>query len=442
MNEVFLFTTMTTTIEEIYQLYSKNPLITTDSRNVQKGSIFFALKGDSFDGNKFAQEAINQGCIAAVVDDPCIKDKQCYYVQNVLATLQSLSNIHRIVLGVRVLAITGTNGKTTTKELINAVLSKKYKVYATKGNLNNHIGVPLTLLSLTKDIDIAVVEMGANHPGEIGFLSSIAEPDYGIITNIGKAHLEGFGSFNGVIQTKGELYQNIAEKNGCVFYNPENPILEELIKKNRLTEQAIPYGYGLDSISIDRSGKNPFLRLDIKLPNKEAHITVQTSLVGDYNFENVLAAITVGLYMGVPIESIKLAIEGYTPSNSRSQLVRTKSNEVILDAYNANPSSMEVAIKNFASIGNRYKVIIVGEMLELGEYSDVEHKRIADLIKTFDFNQTIFIGKGFENDSKGFLFFNSSESCAKYLAENPIKDALILLKGSRGVKLEKVMERL
>ncbi len=431
-----------TTIEDIYQFFLKNPVVTTDSRNIQKGSIFFALKGDNFDGNKFALEAIKQGCIAAIVDDPDIEDDQCFYVKDVLETLQSLSNIHRIILGTRVLAITGTNGKTTTKELISAVLSQKYRVYATKGNLNNHIGVPLTLLSLTKDVDLAVVEMGANHPGEIKLLSSIAEPDYGIITNIGKAHLEGFGSFDGVKKTKGELYQNIAEKNGFVFYNPENLILSELIDRYRLEDQSIPYGYGLENVSINKSNKSPYLCLDIQLPNELSLITIETKLVGSYNYENVLAAITVGLYLGVSIDSIKIAIEDYTPSNSRSQLVRTKFNEVILDAYNANPSSMEVAINNFASIKNPNKVVIVGEMLELGDYSAVEHTRIANLIKSIPFSSVIFIGTRFENDAQNLLFFNDSESCAKFLVENPIKNSLILLKGSRGVKLEKVMEQL
>ncbi len=431
-----------TPIEEIYQLFTKYPLVVTDSRGILPDSIFFALKGENFDGNKFAIDAVNQGCIAAIVDDPNVKHERCFYVENVLTTLQSLANIHRIVLGIRVIAITGTNGKTTTKELIKAVLSTKYRVYATKGNLNNHIGVPLTLLSLTKDVDIAVVEMGANHPSEIGLLASIAAPDYGIITNIGKAHLEGFGSFEGVKNTKGELYQYIAEKNGSIFYNPKNSILDELIIKYRLLDQAIPYGYCFDSVSIDHTNNKPFLCLDIKMPNEIAHFTIETSLVGNYNYENVLGAITVGCFMGVPMDSIKSAIENYQPSNSRSQLVKTKYNEVILDAYNANPSSMEVAINNFASFINPYKVIIVGEMLELGDFSVSEHMRIAELIKSLNFSQAIFIGKGFESDSKDHLFFENSDSCSKFLIDNPITNALILLKGSRGVKLEKIMEHL
>ena len=439
----FPFFKVMITIEELHQLFKKNPLITTDSRNVIKGSIFFGLKGDTFDGNKFAIEAINQGCVAAIVDDKSILHDKCYCVNNVLAALQNLANLHRIILGLRVIGITGTNGKTTTKELINAVLSQKYKVYATKGNLNNHIGVPLTLLSLTKDINIAIVEMGANHPGEIALLSSIAEPDYGIITNIGKAHLEGFGSFEGVKNTKGELYKHIAENNGCVIYNPENEILLDLIKKYRLENKSIPYGVGLTKAEINRNSKSPFLNVDIELDDDEnTSMTINTNLIGVYNFENVLAAITVGLFMNVPIELIKTALENYSPSNSRSQLVKTNKNEVILDAYNANPSSMEVAIKNFALFENPNKVVIIGEMLELGEYSIEEHKRISELVKSYKFSKIIFIGQSFKRFSDEVLFFSDSKQCVSYLIDNPLQNKLILLKGSRGVRLEIVMEQL
>ena len=431
-----------TTIEKIYQLYLKYPIITTDSRNIQKGSIFFALKGKNFDGNTFALDAIKQGSIAAIVDDPNIKDEHCIHVDCVLKTLQDLSTHHRRELGIKILAITGTNGKTTTKELVNVVLKKKYRVFATKGNLNNHIGVPLTLLSLTKDIEIAVVEMGANHPGDIELLSSIAEPDLGIITNIGKAHLEGFVSFEGVKKTKGELYDFVARKKGTVFFNPDNIILVELIDRFELRNYSIPYGFGLESSAIDNSGKTPFLSLNVKLENTGSTINIQTTLVGNYNYENVLAAITVGLYMGVSIDLIKDAVENYIPSNSRSQLVKTALNTVILDAYNANPSSLDVAIKNFALIKNQNKVVIIGEMLELGVHSIDEHKKIANLLKSVEFSTIIFIGKNFEMDSKGCLFFKDSDSCASYLIDHPIKNALVLLKGSRGVKLEKVMERL
>ncbi len=441
ISEVSFFKPMNT-LESIYQLYLSNPAISTDSRSVHEGSIFFALKGETFDGNKFAKNAIKSGAIAAIVDDPEIKESGCIYVKSVLETLQNLSTLHRRALDTKVLAITGSNGKTTTKELVSSVLSKKYRVYATKGNLNNHIGVPLTLLSLTKDIDIAIVEMGANHPGEIKKLTSIAEPNYGIITNIGRAHLEGFGSFDGVKQTKGELYHYLSQNNGSVFYNSDNEHLKDLIATFKLNDRAIAYGLGLEEVSIESSESNPYLCLKVKLTGANSYQRIQTSLVGNYNYENVLAAITVGHYMSVPIEQIKDAIESYNPSNSRSQLVKTAKNTVILDAYNANPSSMEVALKNFVSNWNENKVAIIGEMLELGDYSEIEHKRVAELVKSLGFSLVILIGKNFEQESMGCLFFKDSELCSQYLIEHPIQNAFILLKGSRGVKLEKVMEKL
>ncbi|NVO10471.1 MAG: UDP-N-acetylmuramoyl-tripeptide--D-alanyl-D-alanine ligase [Bacteroidales bacterium] len=430
-----------TTLDKIYRIFLENPLVTTDSRHIQKGSMFFALKGDNFDGNRFAIEAVNQGCVAAIVDNPKIIDDRCIYVENVLETLQNLSTLHRKSLGIKILAITGSNGKTTTKELVSSVLSKKYNVCATKGNLNNHIGVPLTLLSLTNEIDIAVVEMGANHPGEIKQLSSIAMPDYGIITNIGRAHLEGFGSFEGVKQTKGELYQYLAANKGYAFYNPNNEYLNDIINHCNLRSHSIPYIKELDEISIDTSIPSPYLCLKVKLAGNKP-LRIQTSLVGNYNYENVLAAITVGQYMGISLEMIKEAIEGYTPSNSRSQLVKTNFNTVILDAYNANPSSMEVSIRNFSAYDGNQKVVIIGEMLELGDYSAEEHKRIAKLVKSCGFYLTIFVGRGFKNEAEDYLYFPDSDSCLQYLKDHPIQNSLVLLKGSRGVKLEKVMERL
>ncbi len=431
-----------TTLEKIYRIFLENPLAITDSRHVQKGAIFFALKGDNFDGNRFAIDAVNQGCVAAIVDNPHIVDDRCIYVENVLETLQNLSTLHRKSIGVKVLAITGSNGKTTTKELIKSVLSEKYNVYATKGNLNNHIGVPLTLLSLTKEIDIAVVEMGANHPGEIKQLSNIAMPDYGIITNIGRAHLEGFGSFEGVKQTKGELYRYIAEHKGCVFYNPNNEYLNDIINQYGLRDYSIPYAKDLGVISIDTTALSPYLCIRVKPAENSDPFIIQTSLVGSYNFENVLAAITVGHYMGISLEMIKEALEDYTPSNSRSQLVKTNYNTVILDAYNANPSSMEVSIKNFSSYNGNQKIVIIGEMLELGDYAEEEHKRVVELVKSSGFYLAIFVGKGFKNETKDYLYFPDSESCAQYLKVHPIHNSLILLKGSRGVKLERVMESL
>ena len=426
------------TISRIYKLFLENPVISTDSRKITKGSIFFALKGENFDGNKYANDALNAGCVAAIVDDPEINHPNCIYVENVLTTLQTLSNIHRKSLGIKVIGITGSNGKTTTKELIYNVLKQKYNVHATVGNLNNHIGVPLTLLSLTKDTEIAIVEMGANHPGEIMELAKIAEPDYGLITNIGRAHLGGFGSFEGVKKTKGELYEYISINGGVVFYNAANDILNDLIKKYSLEDYAIPYGYGYRSISISKSN-NPFLKVEVINHNGDSFIEIQTSLVGSYNFENVYAAMTVGKYMGVPVEKIRIAIESYTPSNSRSQLVKTKLNTLVLDAYNANPTSMENALENFSKIEGDNKIVMLGEMLELGEYSDDEHKRIVALAKSLGFSSIYLVGKGFGKFSEGCLYFGSSDDCANYLLNNPIQNSVILVKGSRGVKLEKVV---
>ncbi|MHC1705469.1 MAG: UDP-N-acetylmuramoyl-tripeptide--D-alanyl-D-alanine ligase [Tenuifilaceae bacterium] len=430
------------TLEKIYKLYLENPLITTDSRNVVNGSIFFALKGESFDGNKFAVEAINKGCIASVVDDPDIKSDKCFYVNSVLETLQTLSTLHRKTLGLKVIAITGSNGKTTTKELINCVLSQKYKVLATKGNLNNHIGVPLTLLSLSKDIEIAIVEMGANHPGEIKFLSSIANPDYGIITNIGMAHLDGFGSFEGVKKTKGELYGYISEMDGTIFYNSKNNHLSDLVKQYDLENNSITYGFGLKSVKIKEAANSPYLCLEVIQKDTSSPIFIQTALVGNYNFENVLAAITVGLYMDVSIESIKVAIETFQPSNNRSQLVKTSYNTIILDAYNANPSSMELSLRNFALLEGDKKIAIIGEMLELGNYSEYEHNRIANIVKSLGFSMVIMVGKGFEKYSDNCIFFLDSDQCEKFLSEHLIRNSVVLVKGSRGVKLEKVLDQL
>ncbi len=430
------------TLEKIYKLYKENSLITTDSRNVVNGSIFFALKGENFDGNKFALEAISKGCIAAVVDDPEVKSDKCFYVNSVLETLQTLSTHHRKTLGLKVIAITGSNGKTTTKELVNCVLSQTYKVFATKGNLNNHIGVPLTLLSLTKDIDIAIVEMGANHPGEINLLSTIADPDYGIITNIGKAHLEGFGSFEGVKKTKGELYEYISKRKGIIFYNPDNENLVDLVYQFNLENNSIAYGYGLKNMKIHEAKNNPYLSVELIPEGYTSEILIQTSLVGNYNFENVLAAITVGLYLEISIESIKVAIESFHPSNSRSQLVKTSYNTVILDTYNANPSSMELSLRNFALLEGGKKIAIIGEMLELGKYSENEHDRIASIVKSLGFSKVIMVGNGFENYSDGCMFFSNSDQCSTYLSEHLVRNSVVLVKGSRGVKLEKVVTQL
>lgn len=426
-------------IEDIYCKFTRKPTVTTDSRNVPAGSIFFALQGKNVDGNRFAHDALRSGASWAVIDNAAYYTDGCILVDDALETLQSLANYHRKKLGVKVIGITGSNGKTTTKELLFSVLSAKYKVSATKGNLNNHIGVPLTLLSLTEDIDMAIVEMGANHPGDIRELVDIAEPNFGIITNIGRAHLGGFGSVEGVINTKSELYQYISEHDGVVFYNQNNPILDQLVQRFELRGRAIQYGDICRSVEIMNINQSPFLNLNIGISEKVNTLELRTSLVGNYNTENILAAITVGRYLGVNAEDIRKAIEGYVPTNSRSQLLKTPHNTIIVDAYNANPSSMEVAIRNFAGLASISRVAILGEMLELGPYSTDEHLKIVTLLKDFGI-RAILVGKGFDGIYDNFQYFEDAGECAKYLRLNPITNSAILLKGSRGVGLEKVLE--
>lgn len=427
-------------LEKLYQCFIENPVVTTDSRNVPPGSIFFALKGDSFDGNKFAKTALEIGASMAVIDNPEYLSEGCLLADNVLRTLQSLANYHRRKLGIKIIGITGSNGKTTTKELLAAVLSAKYNVYATKGNLNNHIGVPLTLLSLTSDNNMAIVEMGANHPGDIKELAEIAEPNFGLITNIGRAHLAGFGSFEGVINTKSELYGFIETGGDKVFYNQANPILNDLIVRYHLEKRCVAYSSFCSSSDIIRENGNLFLALKVKVDGEP--ILLQSNLVGDYNAENILAAITVGRYFDVDIPSIKNAIESYNPTNNRSQFLKTDKNAVIMDAYNANPSSMDAAIRNFASMSSLNKKVIIGEMLELGEYSEVEHKKIVDLLVSLGFKDVFLVGQGFSGLHDKFLFFSNSDECVDYLKKYPLINCAILLKGSRGVRLEKLMELL
>lgn len=425
-------------LEKLYQHFKENPVVTTDSRNVPQGSIFFALKGESFDGNKFAKSALELGASMAVIDNPEYLSEGCLLVDNVLRTLQSLANYHRRKLGIKIIGITGSNGKTTTKELLAAVLSAKYNVYATKGNLNNHIGVPLTLLSLTSETELAIVEMGANHPGDIKELSEIAEPNYGLITNIGRAHLEGFGSFEGVINTKSELYGFIERNGGRVFYNQSNPILSELITRYHLSSKSVSYSSFCNQCEVVQNGENPFL--SVKAIIEGVAVNIHSNLVGSYNAENILAAITVGRYFGVDTADIKNAIEAYNPTNNRSQFIKTGKNIVIMDAYNANPSSMDAAIRNFAEASFTNKKLIIGEMLELGHYSKDEHIRIVDLLEALRFKNVLLVGDGFRGISRGFLFFENSDACLAYLKNNAFDNSTVLLKGSRGVKLERLMD--
>lgn len=423
-------------IESLYNTFLKNPVISTDSRNIPEGSVFFALKGENFNGNLFAEEALKKGAVLAVVDEEIsCSDDRLFEVSNVLESLQELANFHRQKLGIKIIGITGTNGKTTTKELVQCVLSKKYKSYATKGNLNNHIGVPLTLLSLTKDHDIAVIEMGANHIGEIAELCKIALPDYGLITNIGKAHLEGFGSFEGVIKAKTELYNYIKDTGGTIFVNSDNELLLEY------TEGIESVTYG-ENDPVDCKGNLikdlPFLEL--KCYVHEEVMWVKSQLTGAYNFENILAAVCIGNYFNVDLPNIKQAIESYKPTNNRSQIIQTKNNMLILDAYNANPSSMSAAIENFSNGDFENKVLFLGDMAELGVESQAEHQAILKLIQSKAFNHVILIGSEFgeANQSFGYTSFEQMEQLEAFIKETNFQNATILIKGSRRMQLEKI----
>ncbi len=426
-------------IKELYKLFQAHPAISTDTRKIKPNSIFFALKGENFDGNDFASKALESGSEIAVVDKPEIAvDDRYFLVGNVLDTLQQLANEHRKKLGLPILGITGTNGKTTTKELIAAVLSKKYNTHFTQGNFNNHIGVPLTLLEMKRETEIGVVEMGASHPGEIAALCKIVLPDYGLITNVGKAHLEGFGTFDGVKQTKAELYRSIEKKKGKIFINLDNNILDELAGPS--LERV---GYGISAKAFLQGGiveSNPFLKLYIRLANEE--LSIQTKLVGAYNFENALAAACVGKYFNIEPLDIKTAIEEYSPDNNRSQFIRKGSNQIVMDAYNANPTSMQTSIKNFLSLDSSNKILILGDMLELGSDSQSEHQRIADLLKDKKVKLAFIVGENFESTrhSSPIRSFRDTGSLIKFLKENPITKSLILIKGSRGIRLERVLD--
>jgi len=427
-------------IEEIYSLFLKNPKVFTDSRQATNGGIFFALKGDNFDGNNFAEKAIADGANFAVVDKKELDGKdRIIYVEDVLSALQKLANYHRQQLKTPILAITGTNGKTTTKELIASVLRTKYNILATQGNLNNHIGVPLTLLSLSKEHEIGIIEMGANHPGEIEFLCSIAEPDLGIITNVGKAHIEGFGSFEGVKKTKGELYQFIAKKGKGIFINADN---EHLLSIAPSTVERYTYGINSEKAQLNGEVANADLLLVCRVLFEKGWLYLKTNLSGAYNLENVLAAARIGLYFGIDPLLIQKGIETYAPSNNRSQLISKGENTILLDCYNANPSSMEASLKNFMQIEKPGKVFILGDMLELGNVSDEEHQKIVDLLSEFKNAEVFLVGENFfrTNSPSEFQKFKNSDELKLEIENNHWEKRFILIKGSRGIKLEKVIE--
>ncbi|WP_321520183.1 UDP-N-acetylmuramoyl-tripeptide--D-alanyl-D-alanine ligase [uncultured Bacteroides sp.] len=431
------------TISALYQIYLQCPIVTTDSRNCPKGSLFIALKGDTFNGNSFAKKALEEGSSYAVVDEAEYADPEnnkIILVDDCLKTLQQLANYHRKKLGTKVIGITGTNGKTTTKELIAAILSESNDILYTQGNLNNHIGVPLTLLRLRGHHDLAVIEMGANHPGEIKALVNIAEPDYGIITNVGKAHLEGFGSFEGVIKTKGELYDYLRQKeDSIVFIQNENPFLMDIAKGLTLIN------YGVTE-NLYVNGKvtscSPYLAFDWKA-GKDGNIHhVQTKLIGEYNFDNALAAVAIGRFFGIEPAKIDHALTNYSPQNNRSQLKETEDNKLIIDAYNANPTSMMAALRNFKRMEVKHKFAILGDMKELGATSIEEHQKIVDFIDTCDFDRVILIGDQFEQTTHAYDTYANVSEAIKVLDKDKPKGCYILIKGSNSMKLGQMVEHL
>lgn len=433
----------------LYALFQQHPIICTDSRNCPEGSLFFALRGENFNANDFAKKALDNGCAFAIVDDPeYVLDERYILVDNVLSALQQLAKQHRQQLKTTVIGITGTNGKTTTKELIAAVLSGKYNTLYTQGNLNNHIGVPLTLLKIKPEHEIAIIEMGANHPGEIKTLAEIACPDYGIITNVGKAHLEGFGSFEGVKKTKAELYDYIFDQGEAIFINSDNKHLTEMAIKAGFDMKNRVHTYSLDSentlcpVHGSVCAGAPFLNMKCTLRNSP-DFDIHTKLIGSYNAENVLAAVAIGDFFGVAAETIKKGLENYTPQNNRSQLTVTDRNKLVVDAYNANPTSMRAALLNFGEMDVEHKVVILGDMLELGDQSDEEHQNIVRLIGQFAFEKVILVGPQFKKTQHNFESYENIADLKNNTALlHGLKNCYVLIKGSRGIQLEQLLSAL
>ncbi len=433
-------------IDKIYQLFKQHPNIVTDSRKVEPGCLFFALKGEHFNGNDYAAQAVNNGAAYSIVDEPVeMPEDKAIQVNDVLTTLQNLATHHRRQFNIPVLAITGSNGKTTTKELVSAVLSSHYPTHFTKGNLNNHIGVPLTLLAMPAKTEVAVVEMGANHPGEIDFLCRIAEPTHGLITNVGKAHLEGFGSFEGVKQTKSELYRYLAERNGLVFINMDEPYLTGLAEGNRLKlfyqKSEMPDAANVP-FEVKLVAEEPFLEVAFLDENGQLAVA-KSQLIGRYNFNNIMTAVVLGKYFKVPAAKIVGAIESYLPSNNRSQLKSIGTNTFILDAYNANPTSMKMAIHSFSKMPARHKVAILGAMKELGEYSEEEHLAIATLASGSGFDQVVLVGEEFRQaaGTTDAVFFENTAQLKDWYSSQVFDETHFLIKGSRSVGLEQVLEK-
>ncbi len=421
-------------IEQLYELYKQSYKVSTDTRKITKGCIFFALKGENFNGNEFADEALKKGASYAVIDEEeFMTSNATILFDDVLTTLQLLATYHREQLGIHIIALTGSNGKTTTKELINAVLSTSFKTTATQGNLNNHIGVPLTLLSMTVDTEIGIVEMGANHLKEIEFLCNIALPDYGYITNFGKAHLEGFGSIEGVIIGKTELYRHLEKRNKKVFVNANDQIqMDKTEDLHRFT-----FGNKSSNLDIELIDANPFVSVKYK------SIPILSNLIGSYNFNNIAAAIAIGHYFKVDKSNIKTGIENYFPENNRSQILNKNSNKIILDAYNANPTSMQAALDNFSVLKEDNKIVVLGDMFELGKDAAVEHQHISDVVANMQLSNAYLIGENFYKTkikNEGIRTFKSFDDFKQHFTNNKIKDTLFLIKASRGMALERVVE--
>ncbi|WP_270243378.1 UDP-N-acetylmuramoyl-tripeptide--D-alanyl-D-alanine ligase [Phocaeicola coprocola] len=423
-------------IAELYKCFMECGKVTTDSRNCPEGSMFIALKGETFNGNAFAAQALKQGCRYAVIDESEYAGEGTILVDNCLQALQQLANYHRRQLKTPVIGITGTNGKTTTKELISTVLSRKFNTLYTEGNFNNHIGVPLTLLRLTKEHEMAVVEMGANHPGEIKTLVHIAEPDYGIITNVGKAHLQGFGSFEGVIRTKGELYDFLRDKGGAtIFIQNENPYL------NGIAEGLTCVRYGQTAglyVSGELISCSPFL--SFRWTAEGVSHEVNTHLIGSYNLDNMLAAAAIGRYFGVSDDDISSALASYLPHNNRSQLKETAGNKLIVDAYNANPTSMMAALKNFRQVEAPHKMVILGDMKELGEASREEHQKVVDYLKECGFDRVVLVGPEFAAATHSYQTFQHVDEVLADIRMHKPQGYYILIKGSNSMKLSQLPE--
>ncbi|MEE9363171.1 MAG: UDP-N-acetylmuramoyl-tripeptide--D-alanyl-D-alanine ligase [Cellulophaga sp.] len=420
------------TIEKLHEFFLQFPIVSTDTRKIIEGCIFFSLKGTNFNGNKYAKKATEQGAVYAIVDEEkYISSDKTILVDNVLETLQQLATFHRNYCSAKIIGITGSNGKTTTKELIREVLSKKYKTIATAGNLNNHIGVPLTLLTIKKDTEIAIIEMGANHKKEIEFLCALAQPDFGYVTNFGKAHIEGFESIEGVIKGKSELYDYLIVNDKSVFINADDPIQEK-----KLGGYIKKYGFSktkTDYYLINFTEANPFVSIDVE------GIEIKTQLIGSYNFLNCCAAIVFGKYFNVSLQLIQKALQAYIPQNNRSQIIQKNGHHIILDAYNANPTSMTAALENFNTLKEEDKIIFLGDMFELGNTAAAEHQNIADLATKMNFHQIFLIGENFNIVNSSAMKFDSYTSLEIYLKEHSLNKSNILIKGSRGMALERIV---